>query len=170
MSLSANFLMINNDIMKNLVSLDSNELSSKIEELVDSDDYDFYTINTIWNGLCFFLSGKSYDMPPDNSIIGRAIFGKEYFDGFENRDDFYIAYNGIDTIQEIVRALEDVNLKQLIAEFDTKKFMEAKVCPGIWETEEEDILVELLTSEHRGLLSFYREALKKKMNVVISIY
>lgn len=167
MAFIANLLMVNNNILENLNTLKKDELSARVYELIDSDSYDLYGINAIWDGLCFFLSGKSHDVPPDNSSFGKAIYGSEYFGGLKN--DCHLAFNRFDLVLDIVKSLENVNLKKLAAEFEPKDFIDAGIePPDFWE-EENTYLIDLLTFEHRGLLSFYREAMKKKMNVIVSI-
>ena len=158
------YMMVNQDILDKLKELDE-ELIEKIDELEKTNET--YTIDKLWDGLHFLLTGVSASSPIEGNKLSESVVGVHNFD--TNNDVFY-SYIENDELAEIYKAMINVNINELEEKFDPKIFGKKKIYPNIWEIERKDELFKELVNEHNGLLKFYEEALKKDVGIIFSVF
>jgi hypothetical protein len=167
MGLLGVYMMVNQDTLDNLRKFDGDELIEELEELEESDEIESYSIDKLWDGLHFLLTGVSANSPIKGNKLSEAIVG---VDVFETDDEDFVSYTEKDNLPEIYNAMKNVNIKELEEKFDPKIFKKNKIYPAIWETDKKDALFKDLINEYNGLLNFYQKVLEKNMHTIFSVY
>ena len=165
MGLLANYMMVDSDTLNEMMNSNNEELMKKLEE----SDNEVYDMDKLWDGLHFLLTGVSAGVPIEGNQLSEAVVGVSAFIEDDEDADF-IAYSKIDELPDIISALEKVEFEKLKSKFDPAEFQKANIYPNIWDDEEKDSLFEELKAEYNGLLEFYRVAVKKNRNVIVSIF
>ena len=169
MGLLGQYMMINDQTLKSLVDLENDDLVDMLEELNEDEGNELYDIDKMWDGLHFLLTGISACQAIEGDKLSEAIVGVNLFNSEDENSDF-IAYTLTDDLLGIIEALNNVDVEKLRLNFDLSEFRKAQIYPDIWMDKEKDSLFDELIQEYKNLLSFYKEALKKKAHVVVSIY
>lgn len=163
----ANYFIIDDFLLKQLEKLDNHSLSTKIDNMLDSDDiYPFCDIDTIWNGLYFLISSKE-DPVYDKTIFedyakSAFIFGDITFNSEE-----YIAYVKKEEISKILEEIEKIDINKL--NFDPKIFNQKQIFPNMWLKEDKELLFEQLEMAFDELKNFFYEAKEENKNILITI-
>jgi hypothetical protein len=133
---------------------------------------------TLYDALSFLLTGISlYNLcysnvsPAQNWALHEAIFGAEYPDYNDNANEFMISLTKNTALPEIIKALENIDIKELEKNFDPKIYIKEKIYPYyIWDTYTKEELFKVIINEYNGLLDFYRKAKDKNAHVIILVY
>lgn len=168
MGMIGQYMMINNQTFRSLVDLENDDLIEMIEELSEDQENEIYDIDKLWDGLHFLLTGISACQPIEGNKLSEAIVGVKVFNDDEDAD--FISYTMTEDIQEIVTALNNVDVEKLRLNFDLSKFRKAKIYPDIWKDKEKESLLDELIQEYEKTLNFYTKALGEKAHVIVSIY
>ena len=120
------YIMVDAKTLDGMMKLDVNGLLEKVNELEEKAEK--YTIDKLYDGLHCLLTGVSISTPIENDKLSEAVVGVHVFD---TNDDDYITFTENDELPEIVKALENVNIKELEEKFDPKKFKNKKIYPNI---------------------------------------
>lgn len=167
MGLIANYMMIDESDLHEMMNLSSEERIEKIEEL-DEAGNEVYDMDKMWDGLHFLLTGVSASKPIDGNPLSEAVIGECVFDEVDEDADF-ISYINSDNLSSVIFAMEQANFEHLKQCFEPKLFNENNIYPDIWNDDKNEILEELSESFY-DLLSFYKRAKKFAKYIVVSIY
>ena len=159
------YMMVDENTLDSMMKLDGDALFEKVNELEETNEK--YTMDKLWDGLHFLLTGVSASKPIDGNKLSEAIVGVHVFD--TNEDDFIACIENHE-LTEIVKALENVNKKELEQKFDPILLKKKKIYPNIWEKDKKDELFIELMNEHNGLLKFYKKALEKNQHIIYSVF
>jgi hypothetical protein len=159
------YIMIDEKTLDGMMKLDGKGLFEKINELEETVEK--YSIDKLYDGLHCLLTGVSASTPIENDKLSEAVVGVHVFD---TNDDDYITCTENDELPEIIKALENVNIKELEEKFDPKILKKKKIYPNIWETDRKDELFKELINEYNGLLDFYKKAFEKNMHIIFSVF
>lgn len=165
MGMLGQYMMVDKSTLDSLIGLENDDLIESLEELCEENEV--YHIDKLWDGLHFILTGKSACQSIEGDKLSEAVVGVTLFN--DEEADF-ITYTKTEDLAEIVKALENVDVDTLKSNFDASKLRDAGIYPAIWDDEEKDSLCTELIQEYNNLLDFYKEALEKKNNIVVSIY
>lgn len=147
----------------------SKELYEDIEELQENEDLDICDIDKMWDALHFLLTGKSASEPIENNLISEAIVGQFNISG-EDVEDF-IAGIQADRVQEIAKALQELNFEEYVGKFNMSDFAKNDIYPDIWGYEDEaDEIIEELCDSFESMRKFYLRMAEKGCAVLVSIY
>jgi len=119
------------------------------------------SLDKAWHGLHYLLCGA---LEPTPGPLGQAVFGGSEI----GEDQGYgpARYFAPAQIAEIAGALQSPGLeRELHARFDAAAMTELGIYPGVWETDDEDWLIEAF----RTLRDFYAAASKAQQAVVTVI-
>ncbi|WP_040164496.1 YfbM family protein [Microbacterium gorillae] len=146
---------------------DLNEADDLGEALADLEesDADTFTLDKIWDGLHFLMTGVSADSPIDGDPLSEAIVGVHVFD---DESDLFAGATEPDEVAHIVRALQAVDIDALVAAADFSAFADAELYPNIWSGDPTELRHEL-AEEFCGLRDFYVRAAAGGLAVVVSI-
>jgi hypothetical protein len=158
------YMMVDDNTLDGMMELDGDGLFDKVNELEEINEK--YTIDKLWDCLHFLLTGVSASTPIDGNKLSEAIVGVHVFDA---NDDDFIACTENDELSEIIKALQNVNIKKLEEAFNPKIFKRNKIYPNIWEENKKDELFKELMNEYNGLSKFYQEALEKNKHIIFSV-
>ncbi|WP_083604453.1 YfbM family protein [Clostridium sp. N3C] len=159
------YMMVDKSTLDSLIGLENDDLIESLEKLCEENEV--YDIDKLWDGLHFILTGKSACQPIEGHRLSEAIVGVTLFN---DEDADFITYIETEDLNHIVKALEKVDVIELRSNFDTSKLRESEIYPAIWDDNEKDSLCDELIQEYTNLLNFYKKALAKKANIVVSIY
>lgn len=165
MGMIACYMEIDLSILDKLKSLDSDELFEEIEEL--EEDMNVTDLDKMWDGLHCLLTKESAGDPIEGNALSEAIVGVAKFD--DDSDDF-ITYIEPARVQEIAKALNELDITSLSSTFNPEYFAEKDIYPNIWIRDDKDELVEELTFAFEELKQFYNGVSERNNAVVVSIY
>lgn len=161
----ANYFIVDDFLLKQLEKLDAHSLYQKIEDLLDEEEY-CCDIDTIWNGLYFFISSKEdpvYDKTNFEDYAKSAfIFGDINFNTEE-----YITYIKKEEIKKIIEEIEKININNI--NFNPKDFDQKQIFPNIWLKEDKELLFEQLEMAFDQLKNFFYKAKQQNKNILITI-
>ena len=166
MGMIASYMMVNDSTLSHFLELDIENITDEIFDLEEQEATELIDIDKSWDGLHFILTGKPASSPIEGDTLSEAVVGVKMFD--EEGEDF-IAYIPHSRIAAIVEALETVSLEALRQTFNPNALHKNEVYPTIWEDEDKDSLFGYLADGHNAILAFYKEAIAKNMNIVVSI-
>ena len=166
MGMIASYMMIDEPTLNKFLGSDIEDVADEIFEMEEEDAAELIDIDKSWDGLHFILTGKSATEPIEGDALSEAIAGMKMFD--EESEEF-IAYTTHNRLQEIVKALEAVDTEKLKQEFNPSTLLKNDVYPNIWKDEDKDGLFDYLIDGYKAILSLYKEAVSKNMNIVVSI-
>jgi len=169
MGLLGQYMMVNEQTLKQLVELENDDLLDAIEELNEDEQNEIYDIDKMWDGLHFLLTGESASQPIEGDKLSEAIVGINVFNAEDENADF-IAYTKLNDLPEIITTLKGVDVNKLRENFNLLSFRKAKIYPNIWDDEEKDSLFEELIQEYKNILNFYEKAYVKNTHIIVSIY
>jgi len=167
MGMYAQYLMVSDETLTKMKTLNNKDLMIKIDELTNGDS-EIYDIDKLWDGLHFLLTGASASKPIESNPLSEAITGVRTFLNDENAD--FISYICINELSIISSVLKTVDIEKLKNDFDPQKFHQANIYPDIWQYEEEDDLLEELLDHFDGLKEFYAQAAHEKKNIIVGIF
>ncbi|WP_066802337.1 YfbM family protein [Moraxella oblonga] len=165
-----------NDYQSWLASDDKDIQQKAFDELFslrDDEEYDknhYFDLDKMWDGLHFLLTGcASYDddesiKTPVQNVLYDGFFGKEclHSDGLH--------FNDNNRVTDIVKALENINIDELLDNVDFEKFSEADLYPDIWEYDDEyDEICDELRNYFEEFKIFYQNVLNNGKSVFIFI-
>ena len=166
MGMYANYMMVSDKELDEMMELDEDALLEYIDGLEEGDKNEVYCLDKLWDGMHFLLTGKSAEHPIDDDELSAAVVGVNNFE----TDESFVACVEIEQLEDIVKEMEKVDIDTLWKKTKLSDFRKKKIYPDIWYDEDRDDLVKEMTEEFNSLLEFYRSALQKNMNVIISIY
>jgi hypothetical protein len=161
------YMMIDKNTLADIMKLEGDKFVEKLDELEETSN--IYTIDKLWDGLHFLLTGVSASTPVEGDRLSEAIVGIHVF---KANDDYFIACIENDELPEIIEALENVNIQELEKKFDPNLFKKKKIYPymHIREIDKHGGMFKELISEYNGLLSFYKKALEKNAYIIFSVF
>ena len=165
MGMLAAYMLIDKETLNGLMELNEEDLVERIEEL-EEDGADIYSMDKLWDGLHFLLTGVSANKPIEGDPLSEAIVGVHVF---ATEDDF-VGCIEADELARIVSSLQSIDIKTLAAAADFAKFNKSNLYPDIWYNEAADNLRRELITEFEGIRTFYEKALEFGKCVIISIY
>lgn len=165
MGMIACYMEVDLSTLEKLKALDSEELFEEIEEL--EEDMNVTDLDKMWDGLHCLLTKESAGDPIEGNTLSEAIVGVTKFD--DDGEDF-IAYIEPARVQEIIKALNEIDITSLTSNFDPEYFAEKDVYPNIWMRDDKDELAEELTFAFEELKQFYNGVSERNNAVVVSIY
>ena len=161
------YMMADSRTLDRLLELDDEDLVDELDELESEDEVEVYSIDKLWDGLHFLLTGASATSPIEGNKLSEAIVGIHVFD--LDDDDIFVAYTKFEEVPDIVKAMDCVDVSKLKTQFATKDYCENNIYPDIWFDDRADELLGELIAEYSGLLSFYRQAVAQKKHVLFSV-
>lgn len=165
----AQYMAVDDKILKNMLNLDVDDIIEEIEELSENETCDICDVDEMWDALHFFLTKRSaFNLAGDNKL-SIAIMGKEKLTKTNSFKEIlrYIKYSDL---AELIEELKKVDLDSLIKEQNLDEYEKAKIYPNRWKKAVfEDVIDEIIFC-YEGLLDFYERCYNKKLNIVISIY
>lgn len=174
MGMYGNYLQLNNNSLRKITADYETEafdsISNFIWDLETEAETKYYGIDKMWDALHFWLTSAPATTPPEDNALSRAILGFHDLKKAEGYVGYALAYTTVEELEEIIAALEEVDIDRLMTNFDMTRFHKADIYPDIWtsESEYEEILDDLVTSYH-NLLNFYRNAKDREMNIIFTI-
>jgi hypothetical protein len=168
----AAYMMVDDPTLQTLTALSGEALSQKVLELEDEIDESaadtaYHETDKLWDALHFFLTGASATTPIENNPLSEAIVGVTNFSEDETAD--FIAYIKHTDLKRIITALDEFKFETQVSYFDLTSLKEKKIFPnGIWEMDKTQLITELRDAR-QSLIDFYKNALAKKLHVVVSI-
>lgn len=165
MGLIANYMTADDETVDKMMEMDDEGLIETLEELEETNS--LYSVDKLWDGIHFLLTGVSAAEPIEGDPLSEAIAGMHVFNDSEDAE--FIGCTEYGELEDIISALERLDLKKLHDGFDPKKFHKAEIYPNIWGEDREELWSEL-SDALAGLIEFYKEAERSKMNVIVSIY
>jgi hypothetical protein len=168
MGMIAEYLMVDEETLNSLMTLDNNSLTNEIFEIEESGKFSVIDIDKIWDALHCFLIGVSASEPIEGNKLSEAIVGVHNFN-IEDEDADFITCTENEELEEIIKALENINFDKLSASFDPLIFKKKKIYPnGIWKDSKEQLIEEFKIALYE-ILNFYKKALESNHHVIISI-
>lgn len=165
MSMIACYMEVDLSILEKLKALEPEELFEEIEEL--EEDMNVTDLDKMWDGLHCLLTKESAGDPIEGNALSEAIVGVVKFD--DDNDDF-ITYIEPVRVQEIAKALYEIDITSLSTTFAPEYFAEKDIYPNIWMRDDKDELAEELTFAFEELKQFYNGVSERNNAVVVSIY
>ncbi len=165
MGLIANYMMIDEETLDDLMKFESDELVEEINNLEELEVHELYCMDKLWDGLHFLLTDVSASEPIEGNPLSEAVIGVHVFDS----EDF-VGCTEYTELSNIITALKAVDLEKLKAKFDPTEFDRAEIYPKTWTPENKDSLWNELLDGFNGVLKFYQQAESKKQHVIISIF
>lgn len=140
-----------------------------------SDNF-YSTDNTVyldkfWDGLHFLLTGyASYNDDPSNKSFEQIVLYDGFFGQMDVADklDVSVRYISKFRVADIVKALEGMNIDELLKEADFNAFNEADIYPNFWHNIDDD-MIGGLKDLFEKFKQFYQTALKNNRSVLITI-
>jgi hypothetical protein len=148
---------------ENLKRFEFDDPMELLEEI--SDECKMYNIDKLFDGLHFLLTGNSVSMPIENNKLSMAIVGVY---NFETNDFDFVSHIPNEILKEIINAMENINADELKNTFEPSIYRKNNIKPNIWEDDKKEELYKELIKEFIGLLSFYKEAFKKRLNIIFT--
>lgn len=137
-----------------------------VEEAQEDDNVEICDIDKMWDALHFLLTGKSASELIEDDVISEAIVGQ-----FNIYEEDYIAGTKSDRVQEIAKALQEIDFETYLQGFEMSAFRQNEIYPDIWEYEEEaDEIKDELRDSFENLKKFYEKMAQQGCAVVVSIY
>lgn len=168
MGMIAEYLMVDEETLNKLMELDNEELTNEIFEIEDTEKFPCIDIDKIWDALHCFLTGVSAANPIEDDKLSEAIVGVHNFN-IEDEDADFVTCTENEELEEIIKALENIDFENLSANFDPLILKKNKVYPnGIWQEDREVLLKEFRTALDE-ILSFYKQALQTEHHIIVSI-
>jgi hypothetical protein len=149
---------------------EQNVLVDDMDDLVSIlNNMEQYEIK-LYEALHFLLSGLIWECVIYNELLSNAVGGYNYF-CWPVDPDSYGVFTCIenDALQEIIEALENVNIKELETSFDLEIFKNKHV-PYMWLDFTKDEWIKALIKEYTCLLDFYRKAKERNAHIIINLY
>ena len=165
MEMFADYIMVSDSELDNMIVLNEDQLLSRLEQLTENDDAEIHSLDELWDGMHFLLTGKSAQDPIDDDELSAAVVGAENFD----TEDSFVACIEKEQLEDVVKEMEKVNMDRLWEKRKLSDFRKKKIYPETWNDEDLDDIKAEMSDEFNDLLDFYRLALKKNMNIVIYI-
>ncbi|OMF86672.1 DUF1877 family protein [Paenibacillus sp. FSL R7-0337] len=148
MGMLGQYVMVNEDTLKQMMEMDGAELLGTLEKLIEGGS-EHYDIDKLWEELHVALTGVSASEPIDGDPLSEAVVGVHVFE-VEEEDGFF-ACTEQDELEGIITAMQQVDLDKL-------------EMGGVAEA-----LRQQVKSEFSGLLDFYRKAAAAGMHVIFSV-
>lgn len=168
MGMTAVYVMVDDATLKHLQTLDEEALVEALDAMEEADENPFCSIDKMWDGLHFLLTGFAAGEPVENNPLSEAIVGAELFSDAEEDVDF-VAYTPHAAIAPIVAALQGLDWDALQKSFDPGKMTKEKIYPTIWGEDKAGLFAELREAA-AILLDFYGKAQAEGRAVVVSIF
>lgn len=146
---------------------------NELRSLQDDESYlnSYYLdLEKLWDGLHFLLTGftsndtdKTIKTPAQNAIYD-GCFGQVHL------HDKGVSFNDKHCIRDIVQALNEINIDELLAKVDFDKFSEASLYPDIWFNDDKEYLVEDLRICFENFKQFYQNVFKNNLSVLVVLW
>ena len=166
MGMYADYMAVSDSELDSMMTLTENELLSRIEELEQLDETDIYSMDKLWDGMHFLLTGKSAQSPIDDDELSAAVVGVNNFD----TEDAFVACIEKEQLEDVVKEMEKLDFDAIWEKTKLSNFRKKKIYPDIWKDEDAEDLKTEMKDAFNDLLEFYQSALKASMNIIISIY
>lgn len=153
-------------MLQELKNLEPEEIFEKIEEY-DSEEDSPVSLDKMWDGLHCLLTGESAAGAQQDNLLSEAVLGTDVF--HEEAEDF-ITYIEPKRLQEILQALEQLDMDRLRNDFSPQHFADKEVYPDIWTREDKDELAEELMESLSELMEYYKSAVEERKGMIVSIY
>ncbi|MGC3953145.1 MAG: DUF1877 family protein [Propionicimonas sp.] len=163
MGMQAVYLAVDEPTLDRLVAADPADLVELIEELEEADTPKF-SMDKLWDGLHFLLTGASAASPIEGDPLSEAVVGVHIFPG----DDF-VGCTELDELPRIVERLDALDLDALLNGADFATFDRADVYPRIW-TDDPAALAAELSEAFVGLRAFHHRCVADGKHLIVSIY
>ncbi len=163
MGMQAVYLAVDEPALDALVAADPADLVERIEELEEADTPSF-TMDKLWDGLHFLLTGVSATDPIEGDPLSEAVVGVHVFPG----DDF-VGCTEIDELPRIVERLDALDVVALVTGVDFAAFDRAGLYPRIW-TDDPTSLAAELAEAFTDLRDFHRRCVTDGKHLIVSIY
>jgi 5,10-methenyltetrahydromethanopterin hydrogenase len=124
------YTMVDQVILEEAGKFDGDEFVERLYELLRINEvykHEIYSIDKLWDGLHFLLTGVSASSPIEGNKLSEAIVGTNVV----KADDDFTSYTGKDELPEIIKALENVNIKELERTFDPEILKKKKIYSNI---------------------------------------
>ena len=106
--------------------------------------------------------------PSQNINFDIAIFGNGMF--CSDIDDIQINLSENIYLDDIIKAIESINIEELKKRFNIDEFIKENIFPYVWDDLEKNIWLKKLICEYNRLLKFYKNAKEKDAHVLIKLY
>ncbi|MEK4514874.1 DUF1877 family protein [Paenibacillus sp. FSL H8-0122] len=148
MGMLGQYVMVDEDTLDRMMEMDGSELMDTLEKLIEGGS-EYYDIDKLWEELHVALTGVSASEPIEGDPLSEAVVGVHVFE-VEEEDGFF-ACTEQDELEDIIAAMQQVNLEKLEPGNVTEQLNEA------------------VKSEFAGLLDFYGKALAAGKHVIFSV-
>ena len=166
MDILAYYIMVNDEEVDDMMDLDDAGLIAYIDDL-EKDKSERFCLDRMWDGMHFLISGKSLEDAEDDDENSATVVGVHAFD---TSDEIFVGCTESGELEDIIEIMGSVGIDALCSKADLSKFRKNDIYPDIWFDESKDKLMIELKNGFTKLLEFYKAALKKNLNVIISIY
>ena len=169
MGMIACYIMVDDDVIEEFATKDSEELFECLEEMMDEADKEAsLDIDKMWDGIHFLLTGVSASEPIEADPLSEAIVGESLFHDEEDAD--FIAYTYSGRVKCIAERLAAVDVSQVLEAFQPKLLARQGIYPNIWMHEEAEDLRKELEATLLAIKDFYEKACELQKGVIVSIY
>lgn len=164
----AQYMAVQSNIINKMKKMDNEDIIEEIEELSDNEGCDICDVDQMWDALHFFLTGKSASAPIKNNRLSEAVVGTNKFT--QEKSEELLSYIKCDELPQIIEAMEETDIEKCKEDHTIADYEQAKIYPRIWKKVNEDEVFEEIIFCFEGLLDFYKNCYKKKLDIVVSIY
>lgn len=168
MNLLAQYTMVDRQTLTGLMELDDNALIEAVMEINSADVNQVLSIDKLWDGLHFLLTGAPAQKSAERPLLSRAVIGARMF--IEDDDAFFISYTATGELPEILQAMQEVNLTAIVKKFKPALFRQNGIYPDIWRDEHEVALFCELSEAFQNLLEFTARTHANDCNIIFSVY
>ena len=165
MEMFADYIMVSDSELDEMILLNEDQLLNRLEQLSENDDTEIHSLDELWDGMHFLLTGKSAENPIEDNELSASVIGAQNFD----TEDSFVACIEKEQLEDVVKEMEKVDLNALWGKRKLADFRKKEIYPDIWNDDDLEDLKAEMSDEFDDLLEFYRLALKKNMNIVIFI-
>jgi len=165
MGMIAAYMMIDEETLSPLVSLEEQQLSDRLLEIEESKKFAAVDLDKSWDLLHYYLTGVSASDPIEGDKLSEAVVGVHVM----SYEEEFIACTENEELHAIIEALEEFDIPAHMIKLDKAKIKRAGLYPkGIEEDDTEQLLGEI--KEGIGILTgFYKKALEQKQHIIVSI-
>lgn len=162
------YLMVDDATLEQFKGLGREELTDKLFEVEESEEFEYVDIDRIWDVLHFVLTDVSAFEPIPGNKISEAIVGSSSFVE-EDEDADFISYIHNSDLNDIITELENIDYDAKVKGFDIKSLQKNKIYPhGIWNESKKELIQEMRDAL-KNIISIYKKAAQTGYHIIVSI-
>lgn len=166
MGMIACYTEANKELIEQLKAKSGNDLFEALESLEERETLETCSLDKLWDGLHFLLTGIPGTTPIENNFLSAAIVGSSFS---ENEESDFISYIYPQDVCKIRSALDQFDINSALASFSPTNFANSGIYPTIWLESDKDSLREELSETFQCLVEFFHTMDDKQKGVIVSI-